>query len=396
MADSDEVLYASFEPSEAKLLTSASNTQLLMANPILSSALSNIFPYLLLIDNALEIVTWTNEDPYQNFLIVVLYLVVVVYWNAINRVILPLLFAATFLTIVWSISSVIYDLKYNEKPTIDEVLYTLHNITIRFEMLLRPVQQLPLRRKNFLLILLAAALLTPVHAGLSKTIVPPQTYTWAVGLFALTYHSPWSYLIRRLLWRLVYVRIIAFYITGLNIKLDRRVGSRDATISRVHSPSVSDIEDTSDLRIQLLTDFKIIKKVIVSPNQLKQVVKFEILENERRWFGVGWSKFLLPGERSSFVYEQSALPAPDPHSPEDFPFPVFENDLYSYSWKWLDDKWLLDHEFNKGKNSQGWVYYDKNWESPGYEDGFSKYTRTRKWVRKAVLLIDKQDIVHDG
>lgn len=397
MGDYEEKLYASFQPSEAKLLTSTSNTQMLMENPILASALSNIFPYLLLIDNLLEIITWTNEDPYQNFLIIVIYSVLVMYWQFINCIILPILFSITFSWIVWSISSVIYDSKFNEKPTIDEVLHTLHNITIRFEMLLRPVQHFELKFKNFTKIFLMAAILTPIQVGLSKSLIPPQKYLWFLGLFILTYHSPWSFSIRRLLWRSIYIRIITFYLTGLDIKLDKQNQNQFKNI--IHSPSTSDIEedlnDSNSNKIQLLTDFKILKKIIASPTRLKQIVLFEILENERRWFGIGWSKFLLPHDKPTFCFEQSGLVAPDPNLDLDFPFPIFENDLYTYLWNWCNEDWCLDLEFNKSKSSDGWTYFDNNWDSPGYQDGFSKYTRSRKWTRKAELYIDKQDTVLD-
>lgn len=388
---SDEVIYASFEPSEAKLLTTSSNTQLLMENPILSSALSNIFPYLLLIDNFLEVITWTNEDPYQNFLMIVIYSVIVMYWSVLNYFIIPILISISFSCLVWSISSIIYDSKYNEQPTIDEVLHTLHNITIRFELLLRPVQHVKLKFKNFFTIFLMTTILTPVNVGLVKTVIPPQKYLWFLGLFMLTYHSPWSFSIRRLLWRSVYIRLFVFYLTGLNIKLDRK---NRPIHDKTNFKHLNEEEDAHN-QIQLLTDFTILKKVIVSPTQLKQIVKFEILENERRWLAVGWSKFLLPHDRPSYCYQQSLLASPEPSNDSTFPFPVFENDLYAYTWSWQDDKWTIDLEFNKNKDKEGWVYTDNNWENSDYQDGFSKYTRTRKWIRQAVLLIDKQEIVYD-
>ena len=164
----DESLYASFQPSDAKLLTSSSHTQLLTEYPILSSALSNIFPYLLLIDNFLEIVTWTNEDPYQNFILIVLYSVIIMYWQILSFIIMPILISVTFACFVWSISSIIYDSKFNEKPTIDEVLHTLHNITIRFEMLLRPIQHFPMKKRNFVKAFIMTFLLTPIHVLLVK------------------------------------------------------------------------------------------------------------------------------------------------------------------------------------------------------------------------------------
>lgn len=396
----DEGLYASFQPSDAKLLTTTSNTQLLVDCPILASALSSIFPYLLLIDNFLEIITWTNEDAYQNFLIAVLFSIVVLYWHIVSIAILPFLLCLTFSALVWSISSVMHDSKYNEKPTIDEVLYTLHNITVRFELLLRPIQHFYLGPRNFAKAFMMTALLTPFHLFIVRTVLSPTGFTWILGLFMLTYHSPWSYSIRRLLWRSVYVRILAFYITGIDIKLDRKNQNHHRGISRVQSAATSDVEDIQSgaKTSQLLTDFKILKKYIVSATKLKQTVLFEVLENERRWIGIGWSKFTLPNERPSFCYNQSMQAAPvvsDSETSDNFPFPVFENDLYTYLWDWNDEVWSIDYEFNKGKGKEGWVYYDNNWQNESFQDGFSKYTRSRRWVRKATLEIDKQSSVHD-
>lgn len=310
---------------------------------------------------------------------------------------MPILMSVTFACLVWSISSIIYDSKFNEKPTIDEVLHTLHNITIRFEMLLRPIQHFPMKKRNFVKAFIMTFLLTPIHVVLVKYVIPPQKVLWLTGLFMLTYHSPWSFSIRRLLWRSVYIRIFAFYVTGLDIKLDRTNQNHFLNISRIHSPNTSDIEefDGNQKPLQLLGDFKILKKTILSPTQLSQVVTFEILENERRWVGVGWSKFVLPGDRPSYCYEQSMKPSPSISNDNDFKFPIFENDLYTYMWEWLETNWKVDKEFNKGKGSEGWVYYDNNWSNESFSDGFSKFTRSRKWTRRATLTIDKQDIVYD-
>ncbi|ODV81358.1 Pex24p integral peroxisomal membrane peroxin [Suhomyces tanzawaensis NRRL Y-17324] len=389
-------ILANFEPSDAKQLKLASNSNLLVDFPILASALSQIFPYLLLIDGFLEIVTWTNDDPYQNFLLVVVYSCIVVWWSVLSCVIFPVLITITFACVVWSITSVIYDSKFDEKPTIEEVLYTLHNITIRFEMLLRPVQHIPFKFKNYAKLFFMAVVLTPIHLLLMKTILPPQRFVWITGLFALTYHSPWSFAIRRLLWRSVYIRVFAFYVTGLDIKLSRhRDPVEFKTVSRIQSPTASDDEDLS--KVQVLSDFRILKKSVTSPTQLKQVVLFEVLENERRWIGLGWSNHLMPNERSNYCFAKSLSPSPPllDTSGDDFSFPVFENDIYSYSWSWQDSEWSLDPHFNDNGAPDGWLYYDRSWANPRPTDGFSKYTRSRKWIRKAILLIDKQDTVYD-
>ena len=86
-----------------------------------------------------------------------------------------------------------------------------------------------------------------------------------------TFHSPYSFAIRRLLWRSLYVRIAILYITGLDIKIRKDYDPNDyQTVSRVASASNSDAEGLGG--IPVLSDFKIIKKRVVSPTQLKQTV----------------------------------------------------------------------------------------------------------------------------
>ncbi|KAI5958988.1 uncharacterized protein KGF55_005642 [Candida pseudojiufengensis] len=396
-------LRATFEPSDTKLLTSSSTSKLLIESPTLVTALSQIFPYLLLIDSFLETITWTNDDHYRNFLIMTIYSCLVIYWNLISYFILPILLSLFFANLIWSISSIIYDSKYDEKPTIDEVIYTLHNITVRFEMILRPIKHLPFTFKNFSRLIFGTILITPIHLLLIKTILPPQKYLWFVGIFIFTFNSPYSYAIRQLLWRSLYLRIAVVYVTGLDIKVSKYINSNEFTNAsdlpintNLTTTTTNDSEDQN--KLPTLSNFKIINKKMISPTQLKQTVVFEILENQRRWLGIGWSTLLYPSERNNFCYNNTFQPAPNiliNNQDDDFPFPIFENDIYVYQWEWIDKFWKVDNEFNKGKGRDGWVYYDNKWEHPRYKDGFSKYTRSRKWIRTAALIIDKHETVYD-
>ncbi|KAG7665308.1 uncharacterized protein J8A68_000996 [[Candida] subhashii] len=388
-------LRAAFEPSDVKLLTATPTAKLLTENPTLVSALSQIFPYLLLIDNLLSILTWTNDDHYENFLYMIIYSFIVMYWNWVSHFILPLLIASTFASVVWTISSVVHACKWEDPPTIDEVLYTLHNITVRCEMLFQPLKHLPFKLENYIRMFLTVSLLTPLHLIFTKyNIITPQKYLWLVGLSMFSFHAPWAFAIRRLLWRSTYVRIAAIYITGFDIKLKKSSYSARSIIS---NPSTTDVEDlsTSLSSAAILGDFKIVQKSVVSPTQIKQLVLFEILENERRWIGMGWSSLLYPTERSNFCYEGSYNSAPNINETKEFPFPIFENDIYSYRWEWLDTEWKLDPEFSKSKSKEGWVFYDSSWKDGRGRDGFSRFTRSRKWTRRANLLIDKQKTVYD-
>lgn len=400
---SDETVYAVFEPLEAKLLALLTQQQLLVENPILASALSNIFPYLLLLDHVLEIVTWTNDDPYENFLFVTLFSFLTLYWHVLRLWVLPAVLAVVFLSLVWRTSSIIYDSKFGEKPTVDEVLQTLHNLTSRIEMLFEPARMVKFTPKNYVLLLFATAVVAPVQWVLLRYVLLPQLLLWLFGLFLMTFHSPWCYALRMLVWRSVFVRELVARATGLDIRTSRHQTktAHHATLSRVHLPASTDVEDEHTLslpgtdKVQVAQDFVIVRKTAVSGTQLRQTVRFDILENERLWFALGWTKMLLPNERASFCYELLMRPAPDPFSDEGFPFPTFEHDLYKYQWQWMDDRWELDLEFNKAKYTLGWVYYDLKWANPRYEDLFLRSTRARKWTRRAVLLIDKRDVVND-
>lgn len=401
---SDDVVYAVFEPSESKLLPKVTQLQLLVQNPILASALSNIFPYLLLVDQALEIVTWTNENPYLNILIVAVYSVIVLYWSLLRLWILPIFMALAFSSMVWRVNSVVHDAKFGEKPTVEEVLLTLHNITVRMELLLRPARNVVLSNKNYVAMICGAVATTPVHVIVTKYLVTVETILWLAGLFFLTYHLPWSYAVRRLVWRSVYVRVAAQRLTGLDIRSARdAAGSKrpHSTISRTHTPASTDIEDAAPSNVpasdkaQMDNDFTVLKKVIESPTRLRQTVRFDVLENERRWLGLGWSKLLMPNERASFCFETLLASAPEPNTLEPFVFPVYENDLYSYSWQWMDDEWKLDLEYNRLRFQLGWVYCDTHWEDVRYYDGWLRYTRSRRWTRRAILVIDKAAEVLD-
>ena len=72
---------------------------------------------------------------------------------------------------------------------------------------------------------------------------------------------------------------------------------------------------------------------------------------------MGWSSLLYPSERPNFCYEGSYNLAPNitVHK-ENFPFPVFENDLYAYLWEWIDDDWSLELEYqNQRLTMDGYI-----------------------------------------
>lgn len=345
---------APFEPLDSRLLTWVSNSQLLHENPMLSSTLSQAFPYLLLVDTALEAVTWTHEDlAYSNFLICVGYALVVTNWSWVGHLLLPLMITLAFSAMVFHTSSVVYDSAYNEKPTVDEVLYVLNNITERCIYLFNTLS-VTKKRINKARLIAGALIFTPLHYALVKYLLGTQLYILLLGLVALTFNAPFAYATRRLLWRSVYVKLAFGLLIDVELITDERMEQKSVLSTGGSGSS---------------TTF-----VVVDDKSLpgKKIVRYDILENERRWLVLGWSKNV--GDRPPFSYKVNPNTACSP--PEEFQLPSDADDIHKYHFEWLDKKW-------KGSN---WVYMDSHWKLPGNTDGFNKNTRERIWSRRAYLI----------
>ncbi|QPG76335.1 hypothetical protein FOA43_003721 [Brettanomyces nanus] len=121
-----------------------------------------------------------------------------------------------------------------------------------------------------------------------------------------------------------------------------------------------------------------------------KVVEFEVFENQRRWFGVGWSDSLLPIERQHYTneYLKQCCDTLDSYNFPNLPEMSGLSELSEkHPWKWMDEHWKIDREFCKGKDPDGWIYYDNTWGGMSYQDSISKFTRTRRLIRRALLKL---------
>ncbi|CDK24525.1 unnamed protein product [Kuraishia capsulata CBS 1993] len=329
-------------------------------SPIITSALSSAFPYLLMIDKLLAAITWTNEDSYQGFLLIVIYGAAVRYWDNLGSAIVPVAASMAFCCVSWTITTVSNE--SSDPPTLEEVVALLSNICTRCEILREPLKVLDsFTLVDFGKLLLSSVLLWPFYVFVLQRIYNTKWFSLIFGILALTYYSPWATASRCLLWRSSYVRTAAKAVTGLDVLLTSR-----------HSKN------------PIATDHKVIYTSKTNDSE-KQTVEFQIFENQRRWIGMGWSGHLLPNERAPFTNEKFAACS----GFEGFHFPEMpEVTGKSFKWEWLDPKWQIDVSFNKGNDKEGWIYYDNYWDTPGFVDSISKYTRSRKWRRRATLVIE--------
>ncbi|OLL26275.1 Peroxisomal membrane protein PEX30 [Neolecta irregularis DAH-3] len=90
-------------------------------------------------------------------------------------------------------------------------------------------------------------------------------------------------------------------------------------------------------------------------------VQHIVWENQRKWIGLGWTANFFPGERSAWT-DEDLLPAQ-------------EIDTYKISSEY--------HWLTGWKIVQQWAYTDNKWLNPSNHDGFTRFTRRRKWERYA-------------
>ncbi|KAH3669367.1 hypothetical protein OGAPHI_001488, partial [Ogataea philodendri] len=334
--------------------------QLLNMSPVVTSALYTAFPIIYLLDKALAFVTWTNSDPYSNFITIAIYVMVVKYWSVASNTVLAALIALTVCVICWFLTTSIEDMRSeDEPPTVEEIIDTLSNMQARFQCFVKPLESLAIRsRSDVFNLCFSMVAITPFYIWIMTRIFNVRWFLLVVGVFALSFHSSWALATRHLIWRSVLLRRIFIFATGLRFSLEDK-----------------------DVELSVFGDFQ------VSEAAPGKTIEFRVLENQRRWVGVGWSEIMLPFERTSFTYENLEKSC---DSLDKFQFPNLPQK--QCRWKWLEESWKSDKSFSHGSD---WMYYNNNWEDPATEDSLTKFTRSRLWKRRAIVVLDKDHSQND-
>ncbi|WFD28687.1 hypothetical protein MNAN1_003700 [Malassezia nana] len=240
-----------------------------------------------------------------------------------------------------------------------------------------------------------------------------------VGVILLTWCSPWATLMRAALWQSAFVRHTVMGVV-------RILSGSESLALRLHpKPSAKN------------------KSRAVAEHETEFV--FEIFENQRWWIGLDWTAALLPQERPSWSDSENHAVAPPasfslPQSVRTY-MPSSKNpgkqDLRTAEWRWIDAEWhvagvqsitsstytpkksmnaaeaeRLSQEHSAAPtepvevpeqvkdvarlatepgismdvDAEGWQYGDNAWEKLSKESGMGRYTRRRRWLRKAVLV----------
>ncbi|RLV93696.1 Peroxisomal membrane protein PEX30 [Spathaspora sp. JA1] len=372
-----------------------SSPLLVSTPPAVSKALIKSYPYLLIINKILSIATWTNEDYWINVVILLLYSLIVLYFE-------NLVVWIGHLIVVWIIT--LYALLNNQiieetnmHPTLDEVVQALTSTCIKADMLLNPITSLSLTVYDIKRLLFTTFFLTPIYLIITFFIIKPRIILLITGLYIFSYHSSYSRVIRRIIWKVKFARLIVYYLTGLDFSKAKNHSLFAAAFAKVQK-----------------TGFDITKSTTTNTSGKPVRFTYVIYENQRRWLGIGWTSNLLSYERTAwtdeFLNESSSIDTfqlPNASEDKNFNNPYESSSkINSATWRWVDKTWRLDLT-NDGaitlpnskrsktsanpSNDEGFIYYDNTWKKPSTEDTFSKYTRRRRWIRTAELVFEQDN-----
>ncbi|GMF55998.1 unnamed protein product [[Candida] boidinii] len=273
-------------------------------------------------------------------------------------------------------------------PTLDDMVQSLTTLSVRMDMLLFPITSLNLTAYDLKRLLFTTIFLSPIYIIVSYFILPPRTMILWLIIFLTTYHSSWSRVTRKILWKSKTVRLLCFYITGLDFA--SQYGDKNSLFKLAMNKTNKKLQE-----VYSKTDGS-------SGSKGGGAIRFTyvLYENQRRWLGIGWTSNLLSYERAPWTDEFLN----ESQQPDEFELPLLNDDSGMY-WRWVDKTWRLDLtndasiqlSSSKAKTTanpkpdDGFIYYDNTWKTPSTEDSFSKYTRRRRWIRTAELVSPKAD-----
>ncbi|KAF2226381.1 integral peroxisomal membrane peroxin-domain-containing protein, partial [Elsinoe ampelina] len=376
---------------------------LLATPPQVTRALAYSHAFLIPLNKFVGLLSWTTGDPWESFLLVASFWFTVLYGDVILRYAGPLILVVFLILGMYfrrysPLSSTGWtgekskthkrsgsDSPVEHRKSLDEILATLQAFTGRCNILLAPMIQMtdflstqqtatsattrPALTTLFIRILFASPLwclltLPPLRIITAKRIV------FAAGTLVLSWHSRPARISRAILWRSRTVRELASLLTGLNFSLESPTTPRTTAFPASNLTALNAMKSKSqNIRFT-----------------------FSVYENQRRWIGLGWTSNMVAYERAPWTDEHLNPTSP----PDKFQLPDIEGG--HAKWQWVpSSQWRVElptapspsaKDSNvKITDDDAWVYYDNKWlNGTRGQDGWSKYTRRRKWIRDAELV----------
>ena len=391
---------ASRTKNQKSVLIHQKSPLLVATPPQVTRALAYSHPFILPLNHLAGLVSWTTEDPWESFLLLVVFWFVVLYGDDVLRWAGPVALAAGLIFGMYTrryspLSSTVWSdankkrkrADSEQRKSLDEILETLRSFTNRCDVLLDPFLRLTeylstqssatsaTTRPALTTLFIRILAFTPIWIALTLPplrIITTQRLVLVLGTTILSWHSRPARVTRTILWRSRTVRGGVSLLTGLNLP----------------APSSSPAPPLPPRPQDAAATAKAGKAK--SPGV---TFTFSIYENERRWWGLGWTKSVLAYERQPWTDDQ-LNECPEPNN-----YTLSETDNETTKWRWLPgSEWKVEGAATEKEKSakriggggggdfNGWVYYDNKWDDGRKQDGWGRYTRRRKWIRDAELV----------
>lgn len=408
--------YSATSKQRSTVIVHKKSPLLVATPPQITRALAHSHPFLLPLNKLAGLISWTTDDPWESYLLVAAFWTVTLYGGSVLRYAGPLLFVTFLILGMYSrryspLSSTSATGEKHSKSietttsiqhkSLDEIVDTLSQFTDRCNILLDPfltmtdflsTQRTPTSattRPALTTLFIRILLVSPLWVALTLPplyILTPRRIILFTGTTILTWHSRPARVTRVLLWRSLFLRRLASFITGLSFPKPGATGSTSSTSTSQHH-TASALASTATRK----------------PASSGVRFTFILYENQRRWIGLGWTTSLFAYERGPWT-DEHLNPAP---SKDEFELPDVDNG--ASKWRWVEGgDWRIErgdakqHARSTSTSSRtgvmsggqegadgdggGWIYYDNKWEDGRREDGWGRYTRRRKWYRDAELV----------
>lgn len=411
-------------PQRSSILIHQKSPLLVATPPQITRALAYSHPFIRPLNKLVGLLSWTDNDPWESFLLVAAFWAVTLYGDVVTRWVGPV-------TIIMMMMLAMYARRYSmlsstgwtgekrkanhkrgdstaaimQHHSLEDVVENLRLFTSRCNILLDPFLKFTdflstqtsatsaTTRPALTAMFIRIVLVTPLWILLTLPpfyIITTKRIVLLIGTIILTWHSQPARVTRTIFWRSRTFRRTCTVLTGLDLA-DRvdPAGRRSSINGKSKTPH--------DIAAALAS-----KSGRDSPGIR---FTFTVYENQRRWLGIGWTASLFAYERSPWTDEHLNTTPPK----DKYELPAVEGG--HAKWHWVDgSEWhVADSDGDAvsdgdgSKSEAGWVYYDNKvsssvsndmvptnctkWQNGrNGKDGWNKYTRRRKWCRTAELV----------
>lgn len=399
-----QTIFAPFSPNQqtssttrnrASVLIHQKSPLLISTPPQVTRALAYSHPFILPLNHVAGLMSWTTGDPWESFLLVLVFWFSVLYGDRVIRFAGPLLVVMALILGMYSrryspLSSTVWSgqkvkrkrADSAQRKSLDEILDTLQTFTGRCDVLLDPLLNMTeflstqssatsaTTRPALTALFMRILAFTPIWIALTLPplyIITTKRIVLTIGTLGLTWHSRAARVTRTILWRSRTVRNTCSILTGLNfVGPAQSEMVQSALLSNVNRPSNAAMNGKPGVRFT-----------------------FTIYENQRRWIGIGWTASLLAYERQPWT-DEHLNPTSDP---EHFDLPDTEHKTTKWKWvqgsEWSVEGATVDQEkphTDPSRYEGGWIYCDNKWHDGSKSDSWTRWTRRRKWMRDAELV----------